>query len=226
VLQIHDGHRKARKFFTSRNASNYDSIVFITTFGQDYLWKTQIVNIIDKRSFVLDLACGTGILSSMLINVVMSNVIGLDLVFDYLQIAKKKRKKFPLINGNAEILPYKDECFDSVTSSYLAKYVNIERVVGECWRVLKHNGIIVFHDFAYPENNIIQSFWNAYFVILRLTGNLVKPWTTVFRELDQVVRTSRWVKETLDALGQRGFKDISCKYYTLGTAAIISAKKP
>ena len=105
------------------------SYVF-TTFGQDSSWKNQILKIIGRQSSVLDLACGTGILSLMLIDSAITKVIGLDLVFDYLEIAKKKTKKLFLINGTAEILPYKNECFDSITSSYLAKYVDIEK---ELW---------------------------------------------------------------------------------------------
>jgi demethylmenaquinone methyltransferase / 2-methoxy-6-polyprenyl-1,4-benzoquinol methylase len=226
MLKAHEGHRNARKFFSHENASTYDSVVRFTTFGQDSSWKNQILKIIGRQSSVLDLACGTGILSLMLIDSAITKVIGLDLVFDYLEIAKKKTKKLFLINGTAEILPYKNECFDSITSSYLAKYVDIERVVDECWRILKHKGIVVFHDFTYPTNNLIQRFWNGYFMILRITGIFFKSWKAVFQELDQVVKTSRWVEQTIDSLEQRGFEVISCNYYTLGTAAIIFAKKP
>jgi demethylmenaquinone methyltransferase / 2-methoxy-6-polyprenyl-1,4-benzoquinol methylase len=226
MLKVHEGLRNARKFFSHENASTYDYVVRFTTFGQDSLWKNQILNIIGKQNSVLDLACGTGILSLMLIDSAIIKVSGLDLVFDYLVIAKKKTKRLFLTNGTAEILPYKNECFDSVTSSYLAKYVDIERVVNECWRILKHDGIVVFHDFTYPTNNLMESFWNAYFMILRITGIFVKSWKAVFQELDQVVKTSRWVEQTIGSLEHRGFEVISCKYYTLGTAAIISAKKP
>ena len=31
-------------------------------------------------------------------------------------------------------------------------------------------------------------------------------WDTVFNELDQVVKTSRWVEQTMEALEGRGFK--------------------
>jgi demethylmenaquinone methyltransferase / 2-methoxy-6-polyprenyl-1,4-benzoquinol methylase len=227
MLDVHAGYRNAKKFFSSENASSYDSVVHSTTFGRDYFWKNQILKIIDKRDSVLDLGCGTGILSSMLIdNVTIRKVTGLDLVFDYLQIAKKKRKKLFLTNGTAEVLPYKSECFDFVTSSYLAKYVDVKRVVAECWRILNHDGMIVFHDFTYPKNILLQRFWNAYFVILQMIGYLVKSWRIVFNELDQVVRTSAWVEQMMELLEERGFKNVSCKYYTFETAAIISAKKP
>jgi demethylmenaquinone methyltransferase/2-methoxy-6-polyprenyl-1,4-benzoquinol methylase len=226
-LEIHRGYGNVRKFFNSENASSYDSIVHFTTFGLDSSWKKQIINIITKQGSVLDLACGTGILSSMLTdNVVMMRVIGLDLVFDYLRIAKKKRKNFLLTNGTAEILPYKSECFDFVVSSYLAKYVDIKRVVDESWRILNHDGTIVFHDFTYPKNILLQNFWRSYFVILKMMGYLVKSWKVVFHELCQVIRTSGWIAQMKESLEERGFKNVSCKYYTFGMAAIISAIKP
>src|ERR671938_981839 len=227
MLKLHDGYKNARRFFTHDNATNYDSIVRFTTFGQDYVWKNQIVKIIGKRRLVLDLACGTGILSCMFMDkAATATVIGIDLEFSYLQIAKNKRQDLLITNGTAEMLPYKNECFDSIMSSYLAKYVDIKIVVDECWRTLKHNGTVLFHDFTYPTHKLFQSFWNMYFVILRITGYASKPWVTVFNELDKLIKASDWVERTIDSLKQRGFKNIFCKYYTFGTAAIIFARKP
>jgi demethylmenaquinone methyltransferase/2-methoxy-6-polyprenyl-1,4-benzoquinol methylase len=224
-MKLHQGYIKTRKFFTSQNASEYDSIVSFCTFGQDSLWKKQILRIIDKHDRILDLACGTGILSSMLINTSAGHVMGLDLSFDYLQIAKSKMKNFLVVNSTAERIPYKDESFDSIMSSYLAKYVNIKMVVDECWRILRPNGIIVFHDFIYPKNSIMQRLWDRYLRILKTIGYFLAKWATVFQELSQVIKNSKWVEETIDALKKRGFKDITCKHYTFSTAAIVSAKK-
>ena len=225
-MQVHEGHKNARKFFNFKTASSYDSIVCLTTFGQDFLWKNQILSILAKKENILDLACGTGILSSLLSKSDKRQLMGLDFTFDYLKIAKKKRRNYFLINGNAETLPYKSESFDGIMSSYLAKYVNIKLLVEECWRVLKHNSIIVFHDFTYPHNVVISSLWNAYFAALKTLGNFVTPWKIVFRELIKVIRNTNWVEEIVYVLEKTGFKTISCKFYTMGTAAIVSAKKP
>jgi demethylmenaquinone methyltransferase/2-methoxy-6-polyprenyl-1,4-benzoquinol methylase len=224
-MKLHQGYIKTRKFFTSENASDYDSIVSFCTFGQDSLWKKHILRIIDKQDWILDLACGTGILSSMLINTSAGHVMGLDLSFDYLQIAKKKMKNLLVVNSTAESIPYKDESFDSIMSSYLAKYVNIKMVVDECWRILRPNGIIVFHDFIYPKNSIMQRLWECYLRILKTIGYFLAKWATTFQELSQVIKNSKWAEETIYALKERGFKDISCKHYTFSTAAIVSAKK-
>jgi demethylmenaquinone methyltransferase/2-methoxy-6-polyprenyl-1,4-benzoquinol methylase len=226
-LELHEGYRNAKRFFTYENAANYDSIVQFTTLGQDSVWKSHIIKIIGKRHIVLDIACGTGILSSMLkAKDAAMKVISLDLEFNYLQIAKGKRKNLVLTNGTAEILPFKNEYFDSVISSYLAKYVNMKIVVDECWRILRPNGIVVFHDFIYPKNQIFRKFWHTYFMILKVGGHITKTWLTVFKELDKLVEASRWVELTLDFLKGKGFRNIVCTHYTFGTAAIISARKP
>jgi len=172
---------------------------------------------------VLELACGTGILSLVLAQAGKS-VSGLDLTLEYLA-ASKNRVQLPLAQGTAEVLPYKDESFDAVVSSYLAKYVDNQRVVDECWRVLKPGGIAIFHDFAYP-GGIVRSFWNAYFGILRIAGTFVISWKDVFDHLDDVIRKSDWISKTESALYKRGFQNVSCKYFTAGTAAIVSAERP
>lgn len=251
MLMLHDGHRRASRFFTSMNASSYDAVVRVTTFGQDYIWKRHILDVIDHHHLscpcysssshssdvsaahmYLDLASGTGILSSMIEERGShgvgrrSMVVGLDMTLDYLRIAKKKCGTGQLTNGTAEFLPYREQSFDSVISSYMAKYVDVERVVKECWRVLKHEGVLVFHDFTYPSNLLARNFWNAYFRILRSAAKTISSWAPVFQELDEVVRMSNWLGQTIQALERNGFKNISFTFHTMNTAAIVSANKP
>ena len=253
--QQHDEHRRASRFFTSMNASSYDAVVLLATFGQDHIWKRQILDVIDKhlvscRRFTsstssstlssdvlqsdlcLDLASGTGILSSLIerrgnqVRGRPRNVVGLDLTFDYLQVAKKKLNSGHLTNGTAQLLPYREQSFDSITSSYLAKYIDIEKVVNECWRVLKHGGVVVFHDFTYPSNSLARNLWNGYFRILRSAAKTISSWAPVFQELDQVIKMSNWPGQTIQALEGTGFKNISFRFHTIKTSAIVSAEKP
>ena len=224
---IGQGQKTAERFFTSENASTYDYIVRFTTFGQDHLWKDHMVKIINNQHMcILDLACGTGILSSMLIKRIPSiRVVGLDLISEYLQIAKAKKNNSLLVNGAAETLPFANQSFDCIISSYLPKYVNIDLLIDECCRILKHRGIVIFHDFTYPQNFMVQYMWKAYFAILRFMANFIKSWNIVFSELDKVIQTNNWPNHILRSLETKGFDEIYYKNYTLGTAAIISAKK-
>jgi demethylmenaquinone methyltransferase/2-methoxy-6-polyprenyl-1,4-benzoquinol methylase len=223
-MLVHEGHAQARRFFTHANADSYDLIVRLATFGQDIAWKHEIIRVISHRSQILELACGTGILSSMLAQR-RKSVAGIDLTFEYLLTLKRKLNA-PIAQGTAEVLPYRDESFDAMVSSYLAKYVDVQKVIDECWRVLRPGGIVVFHDFTYPRGRLIRNLWNIYFELLRLSGRFVTSWKVVFGQLDDVIKKSDWVDQTIGALKNRKFQDINCRCYTAGTSAIVSAEKP
>jgi demethylmenaquinone methyltransferase/2-methoxy-6-polyprenyl-1,4-benzoquinol methylase len=196
------------------------------------MWKTQIAKIIDEGesipTTILELAAGTGILSSMLDQMSdKTTVYSLDLTLDYLKKAREKHPTLSLINSTAEILPFRAETFDSIVSSYLAKYIDIETVVQESWRVLKHDGMIVFHDFTFPKNPVIEKFWKFHFLQLRLSGKLLKEWAPTFERLDKLIsKTDSWPGDTIRYLRKTGFVKPFCKCHTLGTSAIVSARKP
>jgi len=223
-LLVHDGHASSRRFFTSANAGSYDRVAKYATFGQDLQWKRYAVEALGNHDPVLELACGTGVLSSML-TFSGKDVIGLDFTFEYLR-ESMLRLEIPLAQGTAEILPYRDDCFGAVVSSYLAKYVEIDRLVEECWRVVRPGGVAVFHDFVYPSSLMMSRLWTAYFRLLRLCGTFSPSWRVVFQELDSVIKESRWEKQLQTSLRKKGFGAVSCKYYSLGTSAIVSAEKP
>ena len=223
---IHDGQSIAKKFFSNQNAASYDRIVKYTTFGCDSLWKQNIANYITpEHKSILDVACGTGIFSSFISNIPYKNLIGVDLTYSYISNAKTKRGYSLLVNSMAELLPFKSESFDCIVSCYLAKYAKISLMVDEIWRILKKGGLVIFSDFVYPLNKIIRLLWNSYFNILKLIGEINKPWKYVFYNLDEVIRQSTWIKDLKIALENKGFRSLNVKYYTGGTSAIISAFK-
>jgi demethylmenaquinone methyltransferase/2-methoxy-6-polyprenyl-1,4-benzoquinol methylase len=222
-LLVHQGHERARKFFTQANVGSYNTVARLATIDRDSAWKREIIKVIGSNRSVLELACGTGILSSMMANA-GNTLAGIDLSFEYLEVSKLKLQA-AIVQGTAEVLPYRSEVFDAVASSYLAKYVDIQRAVNECWRVLRPGGVAVFHDFTYPKG-IMRFLWNAHFALLRLVGRFVTQWKTVFEQLNSVIRNSDWTDQTTNALRNRGFRNINCKYYTARTSAIVHAEKP
>lgn len=226
ALHVHKGRANARKFFTPATAPSYDTVVRITTFGRDAGWKRRILDLVTdgRQGPVLDLACGTGILSRM-VRGRGRPVAGLDLASGYLEIARQRMGP-ALAQGTAEVLPYRDGIFDAVVSSYLTKYVDVQAVVAECWRVLAPGGIAVFHDFTCPESVAVRCLWSLYFAILKLAGVFAKSWKPVFDDLDRVITESRWVEDTVKAMQERGFQGVDHRRYTLGTAAIVWGRKP
>lgn len=225
-MEQNQGYSFAIKFFNQHNASSYDTLVKIATLGQDYYWKKKISNKISNKGLVLDMACGTGILSS-LISKKGCNVIGIDLTYDYLKILKAKRSDYFCINGLAEFLPFKESYFDFIISSYLPKYSDLVFLVDECYRVLKSGGIVVFHDFIYPIRPLFQELWKIYFKILKLVGGkFFKNWDKVFNELDLLILKSNWYDALPHLLIDKGFREVISETITFETSAIVSAKKP
>lgn len=217
----------ATRFFSSENASSYDKIVRLTTFYRDSSWKKEMLRLMDgKNELILDLACGTGILSSFIHNgYANAQIFGTDLTYEYLKLAKNRQSYALLTNSLAEFLPYKDESFDVIVSSYLVKYAELSTMVKEHWRVLRKGGIIIIHDFTYPDTKIMKTLWHFYFQILNELGKIIRPWRDVFSNLDKLIQQNSWVNNLVKELGMVGFTSISKKYYTHGTSAIVYAKK-
>jgi demethylmenaquinone methyltransferase/2-methoxy-6-polyprenyl-1,4-benzoquinol methylase len=223
-MLLHEGHATAQRFFTPANAASYDRVARHATFGRDRVWKGEIVKRVSGCQAILELACGTGVLSSMLLQP-ERRVTGLDLTFDYLAETKSKLG-LDLAQGTAELLPYRAGQFDSVVSSYLAKYVDMQLVARECHRILQPGGIAVFHDFTYPANPLMAALWKFYFKILQLAGTFAPAWSSVFDNLAEFIQDSKWEAKTVQALEQAGFTNIETKYHTAGTAAVVAAEKP
>jgi demethylmenaquinone methyltransferase/2-methoxy-6-polyprenyl-1,4-benzoquinol methylase len=222
---VHSGLQSAKDFFTEQNANTYDKVVRYATIGRDKQWKKNILTMI-QGNIVLDLASGTGILSEMIRNSNnASEVLSLDLSIDYVKISKKRRKIPTLINASAEMLPFTNRSCDCIVSSYLAKYVDIDKLVTEISRVITPNGIVIFHDFSYPSKRVIRIAWKLHFKLLCAVGLIITSWRHVFSELDQMIENSKWSEEVLASLGSHGFAEISSTYFTFGTSKMIVAKK-
>jgi|GEM_PF-2572280 len=95
--------------------------------------------IASKKDYtVLDLGCGNGVSTN---NIKGQLVIGLDLSESQLIKAKKDFTNKQFIVGDAIKLPFKDDSFDLVLAINLLHHIpNTEKVLEECWRVLKKGG--------------------------------------------------------------------------------------
>ena len=79
------GVRLAQSFFNKNNSGSYDRLVRLATLGQDMKWKKKLVESVPNGSLVLEMACGTGILTSLLKQ--NNNIVyGIDLTFEYLSV--------------------------------------------------------------------------------------------------------------------------------------------
>lgn len=92
---------------------------------------------------ILDLGCGTGAFTHEAALLKLRwNITSLDLSYGMCCIAAKYNT--PIINANAEQIPFKEGSFDGVFSSLMLQWVNTPgRVFTELARIMKPNGICV-----------------------------------------------------------------------------------
>lgn len=219
--------------FFSGTGSSYDQVAAVCTCGFDSYWKEKILERIPSRPVrIIDQACGTGILTIKIARAFPDcKVIGVELRDEYLSIARSKARASGIRNiefilGRAEeVVP--EGSYDCITSSYLAKYAELESLIGNARKLLRPGGLVIIHDFTYPSNPVFQSLWRAYFAILRRVGSRVYPeWGTVFDELPAFLRQTTWVPECLTLLRENAFCNPTSESFTFGTSAIVTGRKP
>jgi len=196
------------KFFDD-TANTYDKIAVWCTLSKDKYWKNEIVSHITNAKSILDLACGTGILTRKIAEKFPnSEIIGVDITESYLELAKKNSSLYENISyvfQDAEKL-HLDSKFDCITSSYIPKYCDAKILVKRCVEHLNQGGKIIFHDFTYPKNFVHRKLWDFYFVILNFVGLFIPSWKEAFKKLPKLIKSSTWVSSYADAMRENGLK--------------------
>jgi len=196
------------KFFDD-TANTYDKIAVWCTLSKDKYWKNEIVSHITNAKLILDLACGTGILTRKIAEKFPnSEIIGVDITESYLELAKKNSSLYENISyvfQDAEKL-HLDSKFDCITSSYIPKYCDAKILVKRCVEHLNQGGKIIFHDFTYPKNFVHRKLWGFYFVILNFVGLFIPSWKEAFKKLPKLIKSSTWVSSYADAMRENGLK--------------------
>jgi len=96
---------------------------------------------------ILDVGCGSGIVTRDIARLTKGKVIGIDGSHDMIEVAKKvlrNNKNVELRVSNAEKIPFDDNTFDIVTCNLLLMWAaDPQKVVDEMARVTKHNGKVL-----------------------------------------------------------------------------------
>ena len=208
-------------------------MVHYATLGIDRRWKRRIISLIPpdaKR--ILDLACGTGILTLAIAQgFPHAEVVGVELRDEYLGIGRQKQEAAGVSNvtfqlGRAEDFR-SDHPFDCVVSSYLAKYADLPRLASAATTWLAPAGLLIMHDFTLPPNQALVGLWRLYFWLLQRAGAPLLPtWREIFYGLPRLIEQTRWLDELPAELKKHGFEEIRREYLTLYGSALLTATAP
>lgn len=221
----------AEQYF-SGNSASYDHIARVSTLGLDGWWKRKILRKIPKTAGrILDQASGTGILTCQIARLFpQCRITGVELHEEYLNIARNKARDLHLsnvefIHGRAEDVILDGE-FDCIVSDYLAKYVELDRLVAHARKMLREGGLLVMHELARPTHPLFVALWTIHFKLLQAYGKWRHPeWHATFTDVPLLLARTRWVDELTQALKANRFSDIKIEDQIFGASVIVSARK-
>lgn len=145
----------------SKLPGSYDEVAAALSFFQDPRWRRAAVGAIGAGpdDLVLDVACGTGLVSAALVERWGCRVVGLDQSAAMLARARRRveadrslDERVSLVEGEAESLPFGDRHFDHLTFAYLLRYVeDPAATLRELRRVVKPGGRVSSLEFCVPR---------------------------------------------------------------------------
>lgn len=227
------GERYVPHFFPGAGRS-YDRVIAWTTRGLDARWKRRLLDLVPPSRAVLDLACGTGIVTFALLDrFPAARVVWVDVTEGYLAITRAKYwargGDVVWLLGDAVATPVAPRGpFDAIVSSSLPKYVDPDRLLDNVLPALRPGGVLVLHDFTRPVAFLPRLTWRVWYAVLEgVTPRRHPEWRNVFDgSLRRLVAETEWVATFRAALQHRGYEEVRVCHLTFRSAAIVAARKP
>ena len=180
-------------------ASKYDLMNDLMSFGVHRLWKRFVIDLAGVRSGekVLDVAGGTGDLSREFSKqvgprgmVVLSDINAAMLAEGRRRLADRGVVDLPIVQANAEALPFDDGTFDCITIGFgLRNVTDKDKALRSMCRALKPGGRLLVLEFSKPTSEGLSKIYDQYsFKLLPLMGRLVANDEASYRYLAESIR--------------------------------------
>lgn len=217
----------------SDGTHEYDFLLKILSLGRDRHWRDSLIKEsgVRKGSQVLDIACGTGLVTYSFARV-GARVVGIDVTREMIKTAMEapeyKLSDTDFIVARAENLPLRSETFDASTISLALRNVSSQvETLSEMARCTKKGDRVISLDFSRPTSGFFSAFYNFYiFKTLPTLGLLISlHWNTIFLYLANSIQKSRNPEDIRSTMESIGLADSRFRRMTLGVTAIVSGVK-
>ena len=197
-VPVGDKQKRVGAVFSSV-ASRYDIMNDLMSLGIHRVWKRFAIDLAGVRAGerVLDVAGGTGDLTREFRKAAgpQGLVILTDINAAMLQqgrgaLADHAVVDVPLVQSNAENLPFEEGTFDCITISFgLRNVTNKDAALRSMARALKPGGRLLVLEFSKPQSEGLSRLYDQYsFKVLPLLGRLVAKDADSYRYLAESIR--------------------------------------
>ena len=227
-VDVDEKTRRVRGVFDSV-ASRYDVMNDLMSVGLHRVWKRYTVDVAGLRpgAQVLDLAGGTGDLARLFAKVVgpTGRVVLSDINGAMLAEGRDKMIDrglvLPVVQCNAEALPFRDRTFDAVAIGFgLRNVTRKELALAEMRRILRPGGAALVLEFSRVWSPIAPIYdWYSFNVLPRI-GAAVANDEASYRYLAESIRMHPDQQALKRMMEQAGFDRVEYTNLTAGVVAV------
>jgi ubiquinone/menaquinone biosynthesis C-methylase UbiE len=150
-------------------AWSYDFVAWIVSSGEWFDWVKQTLAFVSKGDKVLEIGFGTGVLFKEVTNL-GNQAFGIDESRQMIQITRRRLKAFDrnlkITQGNCLALPYKNEAFDLVLSTFPTEFVFNLEFQAQIRRVLNKNGkLVALLGVTFNRKSFVDSFYRFLYAL-------------------------------------------------------------
>jgi demethylmenaquinone methyltransferase / 2-methoxy-6-polyprenyl-1,4-benzoquinol methylase len=218
--------RYVQEMFT-QIAPRYDIMNRLMTFGQDVVWRRQVIQRahLARGSWLLDLGSGTGdIAGEALRQNKNTHVVAADFTLRMMVIGKPRypENRLSWSAADATLLPFPHARFDAVVSGFLMRNVtNLGQSLLEQYRVLKPGGRIVILDTTPPPDNLLAPFLRIHLhTVIPTLGRLVSGQAEAYQYLPDTTENFLEPERLAARMAAAGFWKVGFERLMFGTIAI------
>jgi demethylmenaquinone methyltransferase / 2-methoxy-6-polyprenyl-1,4-benzoquinol methylase len=223
--------QNVREMFGSIS-QRYDLLNRIMTFGQDVLWRKEVIRRANLFSGarLLDIGAGTG---DLVFEAKKAQprifAAAADFTIPMMKVGMRREKnelskssRISWISADALDLPYEDASFDSIVSGFLLRNVtDIKRAIQEQVRVLRPGGSLVALDTTRPPHSVLTPFFKLYLHgIIPTIGRLLSGHPEAYAYLPDTTENFLEAEKLAAHLQEAGLFRVGFSRLLFGAAAI------
>ncbi len=211
----------------------YDLMNDVMSLGIHRLWKKNLLRMMNPtlNQKLIDVACGTGDIAKLFLDYVDKeySITCIDPNIGMIEKGKSKLKDFKNLKwiiASAEDLPIAESLFDFYTISFgLRNTKNLNKALGEAYRVLKPGGRFLCLEFSKIQNTSLNFIYKNYSKLIPSIGKLVvgkkEPYEYLVKSIENFINQ----EELIDLMEKNGFEKCTYRNLSGGIVSIHSGWK-